>query len=254
MEKKKIEEEKEKKGKKKWLLLLLLLLLFVFVSIGVTYSVNEEFKDSIDETIINTFKVDTPTAPMIEGSSKEWSKKEIVKVVKDAKSYSGIDYYEYCMVDSKDFSNCEWKKTETKNMVASTTGKYYVVFRGVSKNGKTGKNSNIEEVLIDNEGPTVSKLEITNLKSNKVEVYIEAKDNHSGIGNYYYKIDNGEYQKVEKTFNIDALEEKEYTITIKVEDKLGNYKEVSKVFTYKQETTSEDEPSKTPGETPSTSP
>ena len=133
MEKKKIEEEKEKKGKKKWLLLLLLLLLFVFTSIGVTYSVNEEFKDSIDETIINTFKVDTPTAPMIEGSSKEWSRKEIVKVVKDAKSYSGIDYYEYCMVDSKDFSNCEWKKTETKNTGPAADVTVYLQMRKEKK-------------------------------------------------------------------------------------------------------------------------
>ena len=235
MEKKKIEEEKEKKGKKKWLLLLLFLLLFVFVSIGTTYSINEGFKNSVDETIINTFRIDTPTAPVIGGSSGKWSKKEVVKIIKDAKSYNGIAYYEYCMLESKDFSKCDWKKTETKNMVASTTGKYYVVFRGVSKNGKTGKNSNIEEVLIDNEGPTVSKLEITNLKNNKVEVYVEAKDNYSGIGNYYYKIDDGEYKKVEKTFNIDNLEEKEYTITIRVEDKLGNYKEVSKVFLYNNE-------------------
>ena len=71
MEKKKIEEEKEKKGKKKWLLLLLFLLLFVFVSIGATYSINEGFKNSVDETIINTFRIDTPTAPVISGVKKK---------------------------------------------------------------------------------------------------------------------------------------------------------------------------------------
>ena len=223
-----INKEEEKKGKKKWLLLLLLLFLFVFISIRVTYSINEDFKDNVDDMIINTLKVDTPTSPKIVGESSSWTTKELVRVEKDAKSYSGINYYEYCVSNDKDFSKCKWVKTETKNMVASTTGKYYVVFRGVSKDGTKGKKSNIEEVLIDNEAPNISNLEIEE-KNNKIKITIEAKDKHSGIKEYYYKIDDSEYKKVDNNFEINDLD-KEYTLTIKVEDKLGNIKEVSKVF------------------------
>ena len=224
-----INKEEEKKGKKKWLLLLLLLLLslLLFISIGITYSVNETFKDKVDEMIIETLRVDTPTSPKIVGDSDSWTTKELVRVEKDAKSYSGIAYYEYCVSSDKDFSKCKWIKTETKNMIASTTGKYYIVFRGVSNDGTKGKKSNIEEVLIDNEAPTVSKLDIEE-KENKIKVTIEAKDKHSGIAGYYYKIDDGEYKKANSSFEIKGLENKEYTLTIKIEDKLGNVIEVSK--------------------------
>jgi len=227
-----IEKEEEKNNKKKkWLLLLLLLFLFVLISLGLTYSINEKFRDKVQENIINTLKIDTPTRPEIDGGSREWSKKQVIKVVKDAKSYSGINYYEYCVSSDKDFSDCEWKKTETKNMVSSTTGKYFVVFRGVSNNGKVGSNSNIEETWIDNEGPTITKLSIDNTKKG-IKVSVGAEDIHSGVDSYYYKLDNGEYKKVKSVFDIKLDDEKEYEITIKVVDKLGNSKEVSKKFVY----------------------
>jgi len=199
--------------------------------------------------IINNLKIDTPTRPVIDGGSTEWSKKQVVKVVKDAKSYSGIDYYEYCVSSDKDFSDCEWKKTQNKNMISLTTGKYYVIFRAVSKNGEKGKNSNIEETWIDNEVPTIPELKIDNTKDG-VKVSISAEDIHSGVDSYYYKLDNGEYIKVEDIFNIKLEKEREYEITIKVLDKVGNSKEVSKKFVYnlEAEDTIGKEPEPSPGE------
>ena len=47
-----------------------------------------------------------------------------------------IEYYEYCMSETEKIDECKWEKTNTKNMTASTTGKYYVVFRGVNNNKK----------------------------------------------------------------------------------------------------------------------
>ena len=46
-------------------------------------------------------------------------------------------------MDKKEFGDCEWKRTDTKNAVISKTGKNYVVFRGVSNNNKKGTNSNM---------------------------------------------------------------------------------------------------------------
>lgn len=163
----------------------------------------------------------TQGAPVITGGSREWSNKRVISV-EEKEDEEEIDYYEYCMSETRSLKNCNWTKTE-KSMTAAKTGKYYVAFRAVSNN-KYGKVSNIEEIWIDNDVPVISKLNVSTA-SGKVEVNIEAEDKDSGISAYFYKIDAGEYKKVNPKFTIDDLEiNKKYSLTVKVEDKAGNSK------------------------------
>ncbi len=225
-------KEEKQNDKKKWILLLLLLFFLVFMTVGITYIFNEEFRNTIEDRFIKILRIDKPTAPKITADSKTWGKKQVVKIKKDAKSNSGIAYYEYCIMSEKNFKNCDWKMTATKNMIASTTGKYYVVFRGVSNKGKSGKNSNIEEIWVDNESPNIISLKIENQENGKAEITIKAEDKESGIKNYFYKLEN-EFKEGKESFTLEDLEEgKEYEITVRVEDKVGNRKEITQKFIY----------------------
>ena len=153
-----------------------------------------------------------PTAPEITGGSKEWAQSRVVKVKKDSYAKKGLAYYEYCV--GTNLNKCVWKKTNTKNVRVSKTGKGKVVFRGVDKAGNTSSNSNIEEVYIDNNNPIINKVSIKNKK-----VKIEATDKECGIKKYYYSIDGENYKETRKEFEIKDKTEK---ISIKVEDKAGN--------------------------------
>ena len=174
-----------------------------------------EFRDMVN-TIFST--TEEPTAPKIVVTNDNWAKETLVKVVKNAESDDGIDHYEYCLREDMDFSKCNWKKTKTKSMIATKNGKYFVVFRGVSKKNKEGKISNIAIVLIDNEAPTIESIKRT---GDRVEVV--ANDKYSGVDKIEYKIDDSEYKVVNKSFR---LPQGKYKLTIRVVDKAGNITEV----------------------------
>ena len=110
----KVEDEEDKK-RRLWPLFLYMSIATLLIALSITYSLNEDFKNKVDSTIIDITNRDMPTAPEIYGGSKEWATKRVIKIKKDAKSKSGISYYEYCISESQDFSKCKWKKTETKN-------------------------------------------------------------------------------------------------------------------------------------------
>ena len=97
--------------------------------------------------------------------------------------------------------------------------------RFVSNDKSIGKNSNIEEVLIDNIAPKINDIKITN--SELLNIKILATDAHSGISNYYYSINESNYNKVSKSFNLEnSLTSGVYKIKIKVEDQVDNYSEL----------------------------
>lgn len=200
--------------------------LMLFLSgFGYAYSNVPEFKDKVDDFIIETFNIDTPTAPEISGGSNTYAKERIVKVVKDAKSNSGISHYEYCISSTENMNKCNWIKTTTKNVVINTTGVYYVAFRGVSNDGTKGNISNIVNVKIDVDTPVIEDIKIT-YENEKFKVEIISKDNASEDLKYYYKVDDGNYIEVEKDFELDI--EGKHNITIRVEDPSGNFIEVEK--------------------------
>ncbi len=203
-----------------------LLGIFLLISgIGFAYSNIPEFRETVEDFLIEKIKIDKPTAPVITGGSLEWSKERLIKIERDAKSASGIKYYEYCISDNDKLNNCKWQKTYTKNVIVSETGKFYIAFRGVSNDKSIGNNSNIEEVLIDNIAPKINDIKITNNELLNIEIL--ATDAHSGISNYYYSINDSNYNKVSKSFNLEnSLTPGVYKIKIKVEDQVDNYSEL----------------------------
>ncbi len=198
---------------KKMLMSLIIGLLIVGVF---SYATTEDGETAI----INLLKLDTPTKAEIKSSNINdmWGKEAIISINKDSKSYSGIDYYEYCIRDDKDFDKCEWKRTNSKNVIVSNNGEHNVVFRGVSNNGKPGKISDVIVVKIDNESPELS----FEISDNKLK--INANDKYSGLQSYWYKIDDGKYQKADKEIDLDEL--KDHKVTIKVVDNAGNSSEI----------------------------
>ena len=222
------------RNRNKLILLPVMLVLFTGLFIfGATYSYNEDFRDKVDRFYINTFKVEKATPPTIVGGSKEYAKERIIKVVKDGINYSGISHYEYCVTENENFDNCEWQETLTKNARVFGNGKYNVVFRAVSKEGTKGSLSNTETVYVDNETPVIKTVSLVRSAANtkNLKVTTKAEDALSGVGEYFYKIDNGAWQKVDKVFEVEGLQEnRTYNITVRVIDKVGNYTEVSQNF------------------------
>ena len=173
-------------------------------------------------TLINT------TAPVVESKTHEWAKTGMVVVTKDAKMIDELKNYEYCVTNKKSTIGCNWQITETKNAEIVASGEWYVYFRGIDVRGRRSKVSNREYVNVDNENPVVKKIKEKETE-NTIKVTIEATDRLSGVNSYFYKIDNQEYVLGTKTHEYKNLEaNKEYKITIKVVDKVGNEIEVSK--------------------------
>ncbi len=248
MEEKEIKEEtkKEENKKRKYLIILLLLLLLISI-IGISITYGKDIYESIENQIIETLKLNKPTSPEIEGGSKEWKKESLIKVVKDAYTKNGLDYYEYCINSKESTKECNWEKTETKNVKISVTGKYYVTFRAVDKKGNKGNNSNTEIVYIDNQNPVITSLKEKEITKNSIQIEVSAKDEHSGIEGYYYSIDGNSYEKGKTSYTYSNLEaNKEYTIYVKVIDKAGNITILSMKIKTKEESNEIVEPSPIP--------
>ncbi len=179
-------------------------------------------------TLINT------TSPVIESKTHEWTKTGMVVVTKDAKMIDELKNYEYCVTNKKSTIGCNWQITETKNAEIIASGKWYVYFRGIDVRGRRSKVSNREYVQVDNENPVVKKIKEKETE-NTIKVTIEATDRLSGVNSYFYKIDNQEYVLGTKTREYKNLEaNKEYKISIKVVDKVGNETIVTKKIKTKE--------------------
>ena len=164
--------------------------------------------------------------PTIARTHKGWVKSDVVYVTKDV-DVQKLDKYEYCITKNRGIGKCEWKETKTKNTELSETGKWNVFFRGKYKNGKYSSVSNRVQVLIDNTAPVVSKTE-KNETATTLKYNVTATDIGSGIKDYYYKIGNRDYKKVDSNFVINGLDSNtEYTITIRVVDNTGNVYELT---------------------------
>ena len=253
---KKIKEEtkKEENQKRKYLIILILFLLLISI-IGISITYGKDIYESIENQIIETLKLNKPTSPEIEGGNKEWKKESLIKVVKDAYTKNGLDYYEYCINSKESTKACNWEKTETKNVKISVTGKYYVTFRAVDKKGNKGNNSNTEIVYIDNQNPVITSLKEKEITKNYIQIEVSAKDEHSGIEGYYYSIDGNSYEKGKTSYTYSNLEaNKEYTIYVKVIDKAGNITILSMKVKTKEESNEIVEPSPIPTPTDIPSP
>ena len=179
-------------------------------------------------TLINT------TSPVVESKTHEWTKTGMVVVTKDAKMIDELKNYEYCVTNKKSTIGCNWQITETKNAEIVASGKWYVYFRGIDVRGRRSKVSNREYVNVDNENPVVKKIKEKETE-NTIKVTIEATDRLSGVNSYFYKIDNQEYVLGTKTHEYKNLEaNKEYKISIKVVDKVGNETIVTKKIKTKE--------------------
>ena len=180
---------------------------------------------SVKEQIIDIIGIDEIGAPVLE-TDDGWGKERIVKVVKDANSNKPISYYEYC-VKKEEKNECNWEKTYTKNTKVGKTGKWIVIFRAVNEEGKKGKEASIV-VYVDNESPNVEDFKIQKEDTKTITVKTEAKDSHSGIDKYMYSLDGINYIEGKEEYTFKELEaSKEYTLYVKVIDKVGNEKIVN---------------------------
>lgn len=227
---KKNKEEKEDKINKKRILAILLLLFCSFTFFTFSLGLDGGLIDSIQENIIYTI-FSKPTAPEITGGSKEWAKKRTIKVVKDAKTKNGIDYYQYCVASKKTTKDCDWKRTNTKNAIITHNGIRYIYFRAVDKDGNKGFESDYEVTYIDNNPPTITDIEVVDVTKTTLKLKTTAKDYESGMGNYFYGINSDNLIGSKNVYEFTNLTPNtEYTIYIKVTDKLGNEKIVSRVY------------------------
>lgn len=207
----KAKNKKEENEKRKRIVIIIILILLVFFLF-----------------IINTTDILWPTRPEITKTTDKWYQERVIKVEKDAKAMNGIKYYLYCINDKKTTKKCNWKRTYTKNTKVTKSGKNYVYFRVVDKKNIKGRISKVTLVKIDNDGPEIKKVEKKETSSS-AKVSIKAFNRWSKIKKYYYKLEDGKYiESKSDSYTFDNLDpNKEYKVTIKVEDEVGNIKEVT---------------------------
>ena len=193
-------------NKKRRILLILLLLLFIII--GLIFSIQ---------------KVLGIGAPIINASTESWSRSVLVSVSKDARTFKKITYYEYCISADEGTSDCEWKRTYTKNIEVSTPGEWYVRFRAVTEDGEVGEMSSPQLVKVDNVGPKINRIDRIEITENGTKIQVFATD--LGIGNikYLYSLDGKTYVEAGDTFFLEGIgQDSKQRIYIKVIDELGN--------------------------------
>ena len=165
-------------------------------------------------------------SPFIVVEKEGWAKENVVYVTKDA-SLENIKYYEYCVRQDEKKEECEWKRTDTKSVVISTTGIWNVWFRAV--NDREYSNiSNMVTVYIDNESPDISgELEVE-IGDKTVTVEVRARDNECGLAGEYYSIDGKNYKELINNEITGLKANTRYTIYIKIVDCAGNEKIITK--------------------------
>lgn len=230
--------------KKRYILILIFLLILIVFIISIVY------KNNVRNYSNNT-------VPVITGGANEWSIGETIKVQKDAKLNNTLSHYEYCVKKEDNFENCTWIKIGSRNVKVVDTGINYVIFRAVDIDGNRSGISNTEVVYIDNNNPEIKDIVINNITTNSISIHVNAEDSHSGIKKYLYSIDNQVYEEGSSDYTYLGLEEgKEYTIYVKVEDKVGNITMLSMQVTTKESETVvvpsvKPKPTTKPVETPS---
>ena len=174
---------------------------------------------------LSRFRFDNGDAPYITTTKEGWVQSNVVYVSKDS-TLENIKHYEYCIRQDEKVTSCEWNKTDTKNVEITTTGIYNVWFRAV--NDKMSSNvSNMVTVYIDNDAPVINNISYEYVDK-VLHINLGLDDNTSKVSYVEYKVDDGEYQKVDdfnNGINIGDLDEGNHTICIKVYDEALNYVE-----------------------------
>ena len=144
----------------------------------------------------------------------------LISISKNSKSRYGIDYYEYCITDTNKTNNCEWDRTDTKNLYVNRNGHSYVFVRGVDKHGNKSKPAKIE-TYIDNINPVIDSIKVVDLNTTSFTVKVVANDDTSI--KYYYSLDNKEYVEDNDTHLFDNLKPNtKYDVFVKIIDNAGN--------------------------------
>ena len=204
-------KEEEKDQRKKIILIILILLLFFLFMLTV--------KDRL---------LSRPTTPEITSSSDEWNNVKTVEVEKDSHTTGKIEYYMYCISSTESTKDCVWQKTLTKNVEVTNAGTNYIYFKAVDDKGHESSPSKPCVVNIDTEAPMIINVAKT-VTETTIKLNVTAEDKESGIEKYYYKIGDNPYiesDSSEYTFE-NLTPNTEYTITVRVVDKVGNAKEVT---------------------------
>ena len=217
------EDEEKKDKKRKIIILLLLFLMLSIIAFTLTYSFNNRkpIGKQIIDTINDVIGIDRVSTPVISEGSSNWVKEAVIKIIKDSDSNRKIEYYEYCVSDKNDTTDCNWIRTDTKNATITENGHKYVFFRAVTDNNK--KSSIVStEVFIDNNGPIVngvSKLE----DGNNLVIIVDAQDDLGGIEKYLYSLDGIYFFESNENYYIFTdTDETTKIVYVKVVDQAGN--------------------------------
>ena len=183
-------------------------------------------KDSVGNISYQKYSTDTidTQAPELEitNTLTDWGVRDTItiKATDDVVGISGVSIstiegtYNWEFVENT--LNYETEKEITEN------GTYYISVRDAYGHITT-KSIVIDKV--DNNLPTIQ----VEVKQDKyiLDITVTAEDTLSGIKEYYYQVDENEWEKTtENTRQYTELSDGEHTIKVKVQDKVGNESEV----------------------------
>ena len=142
----------------------------------------------------------------------------------------GIKEVQYCETTE---TSCEPTKTlEGHNNIYSVNlSSNALLTRICVKAEDTSNNSSTQcsdRYKIDSNIPTVSNFTVTP-NDDTVTLEVRGVDNESGVSKYYYSKDGGQsfIESINSNYTFTSLEEKDYLMSVYVEDSAGNKSEIS---------------------------
>lgn len=152
--------------------------------------------------------------------TEEWKTVGLIELTKEELEDKDVDYYEYCVSNTKDYKNSLWTKVEDGKIAVNESGHKYVYVRSVDKDGNDSAVV-LHELFVDTDKPVIE--EVQELDEEQLTVRIKASDDTSSIKRYFFSIDNQNYEEITMTHTFKNLDKKEaYILYIVVEDQAGN--------------------------------
>jgi hypothetical protein len=185
-------------------------------------------------TVITAKHLDTSsTAPVLKSTAEDWSKTASVSIA-TAATFGGsdLDHYEYCISNTDNIDDCDWKISSVETVRVRNLGTSYIWMRGVSKYGVVSSISDYVLTRVDRNKPDASAVD--EVTTSSITVTVTATDD-SGIKSYEYAIGDSAYVTDGASHVFDGLASgTTYVIKVRITDLAGN----AKVLSYSQSTSS----------------
>lgn len=153
-----------------------------FIATGNVYEVNKEFGPIFEEDKLSIPDETPPEIISVTGNSEEWVNRDITLTVNAIDEGVGLHEIAYS------FDNgTTWQESNQKTYTSNTSG---IIIKVRDAVGNIAEHTSIDITKIDKTAPTINDV-TPSVSGVNITITVNATDSESGIGTYYYSIDNG---------------------------------------------------------------